>query len=69
MTLLSDARHDISHFIEGALVFTIALAWNTAISQTFKESKVLHTYGLYGYAVLITIVGVLAKRFMSEKRK
>ena len=45
----------------------VALAWNEALSTSLKElSKGFQILGLFGYAILVTILAVLAVVFLGR---
>ena len=47
------------HLMGAALALTISLAWNDAIKHFFtKATPWLKRYGPFGYAILVTILGI-----------
>ena len=59
----SEVIDKLAALITAAFGLVAALAWNDAIKSLFIEGGPLHfmaSYGMWGYAILVTIIAVVA---------
>ena len=62
MALKGEVIEKIAALMTAAFGLIAALAWNEAISGLFKEGGPLHflaAYGVWAYAIIITIIAVV----------
>ena len=55
----------IAGFMDDALTFTAALAWNTAVSEFFASRQKGILAGRWLYALVVTVVGITARRVVT----
>ena len=58
--------NSIQYAITHSLAFCVALAWNSAFQELFDRYDILHKYGPFIYAILITIIAVIVSKFFKN---
>lgn len=64
-----DIIEKLSALITAAFGLVAALAWNDAIRSLFAEGGALYflaTYGIWAYAILVTILAVVATMWIGK---
>jgi FtsH-binding integral membrane protein len=59
-TIKRESIQKVSDLLTAAFGLVAALAWNTAIQEWFKTQTWLAAYGPWAYAIVVTIVAVIA---------
>ena len=60
MSFKGEVVEKISVLMTSAFGLVAALAWNEAIQNWFKSQVWLATYGLWAYAITVTVIAVIA---------
>lgn len=51
----------------GSIAFVISLAWNDAFRNLFMHSSPrIKKYGPWGYAIFVTIIGIMATQLLKK---
>jgi hypothetical protein len=51
----------------GSIAFVISLAWNDAFHNLFMHSSPrIKKYGPWGYAIFVTIIGIMATQLLKK---
>jgi len=66
MSFKGEVVEKISVLMTSAFGLIAALAWNEAIQNWFKSQVWLATYGLWAYAITVTVIAVIATIWISR---
>jgi len=65
-SLATSLPSSIEYAITHSLAFCVALAWNSAFQELFNRYELLHNYGSFIYAILMTIIAVIVSKFFKN---
>lgn len=60
---------EVKTFIISALTFVVGLAWNSAFQNLFQSITWIRNYGPWVYAILLTVVAMVAIRILTHIEK
>ena len=67
--IIEEVLSKIDILATSALALVTALAWNSAFQQYFNSKPSLKKYGLWIYAILITLISVGAMFLLTQIKK
>jgi hypothetical protein len=66
MSFKGEVVEKVSVLMTSAFGLVAALAWNEAIQNWFKSQVWLATYGLWAYAITVTVIAIIATIWISR---